>query len=56
MIDLNARKSKEEKKEEEPMGLQLLLLSPFAILFWWILNSSLPSRYLLKGGELDGRS
>ena len=41
MIDLNyARIKKEEKKEEEPMGLQLLLLSPFAILFWWILTQA----------------
>lgn len=40
MIDLNLARKKEEKKEEEPMGLQLLLLSPFAILFWVILTKA----------------
>lgn len=37
MIDLNRQPKKEEPKEE-PLGIVILALMPFALGFWWILT------------------
>lgn len=42
MIDLNYRKqnSQEHQEEDWPLGVQILVLMPFAVLFWAILTAS----------------
>jgi len=41
MIDLNYKKQETKKQEEDtPLGIQILVLMPFAILFWAILTAS----------------
>ena len=41
MIDLNYHRCKKDKKEEDvPVGLQILILFPFALFFWFILTQA----------------
>ena len=39
MIDLNLKK--EAKEQEEPLGLVILALMPFAMLFWVLIERGL---------------
>ena len=37
MIDLS-REPKKQEQQEEPLGIVLWMLMPFAVGFWWILT------------------
>ena len=41
MIDLNYKKPETKVQEEDtPLGIQILVLIPFAILFWAVLTAA----------------